>query len=145
MKTLIFLLKGLFCMAYFSLFFKNCIHFTESYIKFSIVREIRTNNLQNAFYFLVISQLLLAAGIFFIKRRIPRIFFELLLLLYTAFISSYLIYVNYFYPGCIECSYGLSYLNETIEFTIAISLLLFGMYFIILWMQQRKNNLNIKN
>ena len=138
MKFIAVLLQIIFSISYFSLFVKNYIHFTSSYIKFALVKEIRENNLQNIFYLVVSMQFVFAFGIFLIKFRHFKTAFEILLLLYTAFISSYLIYVNYFYPGCIECSYGLSYINEKIEFTIFISLALFAMYFLIAWLQLKK-------
>lgn len=131
-------LKLSFSAVFVYIFIKNISDFQSLYFKFSLIDVISKNGLAKLFYFIVALQLLLATGIFFIRNKVFKLFFEFAFLVYTAFEIAYLIYMNNFYESCIECSYGLQYFHESFLWTISISLLLCGTYFLIMLLDKNK-------
>jgi hypothetical protein len=90
------------------------------------------------YYFIAGFQLFLAIGIFFTAFNYFRPLYELILTLYTALMIVYLVYVNYLFEGCVECSLGFSFFNEKFKITILLSLLFFFLYFLSEWLRKKQ-------
>jgi len=131
-------LKILISLCFSTLFYKNAANFNILYFKFSLIDLIYKYNLADIFYLVIGLQLFLAIFIFFTHLKWIRYIFEMSFLLYLAFTISYLLYMNYEYQGCIDCSYGISYFHENFKTTIFLSIGLFLLYCLSEWIARKK-------
>ena len=132
------ILKILFSCLFLCFSIKTFLRFDEMYLKFSLIDVISRNHLAKLFYVIVTLPFFLSIGIYFIEKSLFRIIFEVLLLLYSSFIIAFLVYINFLYEGCVECSFGVQYFHESTLTTFLISLIPCIIYFLIIYL----NNLN---
>lgn len=142
MKLLTLILKISLSFIFLLLFYRGISDFDMNYFKFQLVDVINENKIGKVFYVLIVLQLFLGVAIFFNNRIVQRIY-SICLLAYTSFISAFLLYIYYYYGGCIMCSYKYYYFNEGIKGTIIITILLLPLYLFIVYLQQRLNNKQI--
>lgn len=117
-RSIVICLRTIISLFFLVSFLKGIGSFQVDFIKFSMIDFVYNLKIGKVYYLLYGLKLFFGIFVFLTGKSANRIVFEGLLVFYFSLIVTFLIYMNCFYNGCIDCSYHLAFFNENFQSTL---------------------------